>query len=196
MLGGGDVLTTAEVLLAVVLVLGLFLWLGWLRANRLDRLHRKVASTRATLDSQLVRRAAVAAELASSGRLDPVSSVLIGEGAFEALDIADWEGPARQREEVESALSSTLRAVLDDEGQVEALRCDPVGARLLEELAQAWYRVQLARRFHNEAVSQAQRVRRKALVRLFRLAGHAEMPQTIEIDDAWPDAMPRPGSVT
>src|SRR5690606_25928180 len=48
MLGGGDVLTTAEVLLAVVLVLGLFLWLGWLRANRLDRLHRKVASTRAT----------------------------------------------------------------------------------------------------------------------------------------------------
>jgi len=189
-------MTTAEVLLGVTLALGLAVWLTWLRANRLDRLHRKVATTRATLDSQLVRRAAVAAELASSGRLDPVSSVLIAEGAFEALDIVDWEGPDHEREQVESGLSATLRTVLDDDGEVAALRADPVGVRLVDELAQAWYRVQLARRFHNESVAQTQRVRRKALVRAFRLAGHAAMPQTIEIDDAWPDAMPRPGSVT
>jgi len=188
--------TTAEILLGVTLALGLAVWLTWLRANRLDRLHRKVAATRVTLDTQLVRRAAVAAELASSGRIDPVSSVLIAEGAFEALDIADWEGPDHEREQVESGLSGILCTVLDDPGEVATLQADPVGARLLDDLAQAWYRVQLARRFHNESVAQAQRVRRKLLVRAFRLAGHAEMPQTIEIDDAWPDGMPRPGSVT
>ncbi len=62
--------------------------------------------------------------------------------------------------------------------------------QLLAALASSWYRIQLARRFHNEAVAQAQRVRRKALVRLLRMAGHAPMPQTVEIDDGWPDALP------
>jgi len=189
-------MTTAEIWLIVAAALALGVWLTWLRANRLDRLHRKVVSTRATLDTQLVRRAAVAAELATSGCLDPVSSVLLGQGAFEALEVDDWEGPDRAREEIESSLSAILRAALDDPEEVEALRADLVGSRLLEDLSRAWYRVQLARRFHNESVAQTQRVRRKALVRLFRLAGHAEMPQTIEIDDAWPGAVPRPGSVT
>ncbi len=189
-------MTTAEVLLVVTAALALAVWLTWVRANRLDRLHRKVAATRATLDTQLVRRAAVAAELASSGVLDPVSSVLMAQGAFESLEVDDWEGPDRAREEVESSLSAILRTALDDPEEVEALRADPVGSRLLDELSRAWYRVQLARRFHNESVAQAQRVRRKALVRALRLAGHAEMPQTIEIDDSWPDAVPRPGSVT
>jgi len=58
-------------------------------------------------------------------------------------------------------------------------------------LAAAWYRVQLARRFHNEAVAQAQRVRRKLLVRLLRLHGHAPMPRTVEIDDERPPALER-----
>ena len=49
--------------------------------------------------------------------------------------------------------------------------------------------MQLARRFHNDAVKDVQRVRRKAVVRWFRLAGHAEMPQTIEFDDELPAAV-------
>lgn len=187
-------MTTAEAMLLVTLLLALGVWLTWLRASRLDRLHRKVASTRATLDNQLVRRAAVAAELASSGLLDPVSSVLVAEGAFEALEARDWEGS--QREEVESSLSQTLRTVLADPGEVAALAASGEGGRLLEELARAWYRVQLARRFHNEAVAQAQRVRRKLAVRVFRLAGHAPVPQTVEIDDSWPEGLPSPGNVT
>ena len=44
---------------------------------------------------------------------------------------------------------------------------------LVDSLAAAWYRVQLARRFHNEAVAQTQRMRRKMLVRALRLHGHA-----------------------
>jgi len=189
-------MTAAEVALIVAGVLALLVWLTWSRANRLDRLHRKVAATCATLDTQLVRRAAVAAELASSGRLDPATGLLLADGAFEALGLDDWSGTAGEREEVESGLTAILRTVLDDPEEVAALQADPVAEALLADLAQAWYRVQLARRFHNEAVAQTQRVRRKLLVRGLRLAGHAPMPRTIEIDDSWPSALPRPGSVT
>ena len=37
-------------------------------------------------------------------------------------------------------------------------------------------RVQLARRFHNDAVTDVRRVRRKWVGPLFRLAGHADLP--------------------
>ena len=189
-------MTPAETWLIVAGVLAVAVWLAWSSANRLDRLHRKVGATRATLDKQLVRRAAVAAELAGSGLLDPATGILLADGAFEALGVESWEGPERQREEVESGLTAVLRSPLDDSGEVAILTADPIGAVLLDDLTQAWYRVQLARRFHNAAVAQTQRVRRKLLVRALRLAGHAPMPQTIEIDDAWPSALPRPGSVT
>ncbi len=46
--------------------------------------------------------------------------------------------------------------------------------------------MQLARRFHNEAVKEVQRVRTKRVVGLFRLAGHADLPQTVEFDDTLP----------
>ena len=55
--------------------------------------------------------------------------------------------------------------------------------------AQACERVELARRFHNEAVAQAQRVRRKRVVRWARLAGHAAWPVTVEIDDGTPSGL-------
>ena len=84
-------------LLTAVLVV-LLLWAVWVEASRLDRLHRKVTASLAVLEAQLVRRASVAVELASSGVLDPVSSVLVGEdpssrrAAFGRLVRADrWE---------------------------------------------------------------------------------------------------------
>ncbi len=60
---------------------------------------------------------------------------------------------------------------------------------MLVGLRQACERVELARRFHNDAVAQAQRVRRKRVVRWARLAGHAWMPVTFEIDDAMPSGL-------
>lgn len=196
-------------LLAAVVLLGA--WFAWVVASRLDRLHRKVAGTGAVLDNQLVRRASVAAELAWSGLLDPVSSVLVGEAAWQALGAGGGEPGALlelpadlagslgvpelaaddlDRDQAESELSRTLCAALADPAEVAEIERDPNGAELLAALASSWYRIQLARRFHNEAVAQAQRVRRKALVRLLRMAGHAPMPQTVEIDDGWPDALP------
>lgn len=221
---------TAVIVIAVVVVLG---WLVWVSATRLDRLHRKVVASRLALDAQLLRRSAVAAELATSGVLDPVSSVLLLEAAREAssgsddggrelaVAVPDLEplvraeddarggrGPSRgtvsraldgdlgdERSQAESALSSTLREVLDDPSEVEDLYTLPEAEQLLDALARAWYRVQLARRFHNEAVDQAQRVRAKVLVRAVRLAGRASMPQTVELDDTWPAGLRRPRAV-
>ena len=201
----------SEMLVLVVGVLLLVVWALWVGASRLDRLHRKVAGTRAVLDNQLLRRASVAVELAWSGLLDPVTSVLVGEAAWHALGAGGGEpgalleipaglagtlgpqvtgGVEMDRDMAESELSRTLCAALADEGEVAEIAQDEVGAELLAALASSWYRVQLSRPFHHEAVAQAQRVRRTVVVRLLRVGGHAPMPQTVEIDDGWPDALP------
>ena len=211
-------MTWSEITVIVAAALLVQLWWVWVAASRLDRLHRKVATSCAALDNQLVRRASAAAELASSGLLDPVSAVLVGEAAWTALsagshgrpdlavdapdlgatlDACSLDGSTAEeqpdRERAESDLSRTVRAALGGADEVRALRSAPLGAELVDALAAAWYRVQLARRFHNEAVAQTQRVRRKILVRMLRLHGRARMPRTVEIDDAWPEAFARPG---
>lgn len=202
------------VVFAVVGVVLLLAWAVWVRASRLDRLHRKVGASRAVVDAQLVRRASAAAELATSGLLDPASSLVVGEAVWGSLtagsggdvptgllptDLRDLLGGAVDavrsvdRAQVESDLTAALREILDDADEVAVLAADPQGGQLLDELAAAWYRVQLARRFHNEAVAQTQHVRRTAIVRLLRLAGHAPEPRTLELDDAWPHGLARPG---
>jgi hypothetical protein len=204
-------MTWSEIAVVVVAVVLLVLWWSWVAASRIDRLHRKVAASGAVVDTQLLRRASAASTLAASGVLDPVSSVLIGEASWASIAASrpHTQGMARLPDElaapdrpgtvpgdrglVESELSSTLREALADPDEVAALREEPGADELLDALADAWYRVQLARRFHNEAVAQAQRMRRGWAVRTLRLAGRAPMPQTLELDDAWPPALGRPG---
>ena len=205
---------------SLVLVVG---WQLWLSASRLDRLHRKVAASRTVVDVELLRRASAATNLAASGLLDLVSSVLVGEAAWAAIAAgsrstevfaqlpdelselnralgaaAIADGPMSTTTTgdvglVESELSSTLRAALDDTDSVREMRAEPGGDELLAALADAWYRAQLARRFHNEAVAQTQRIRRGWLTRAFHLAGRAPVPHTLELDDAWPQSLGRPG---
>lgn len=194
-----------EIVALLFIILVLVAWAIWVRASRLDRLHRKVVAARAVVTAQLVRRATVAAELATSGLLDPVSSVVLGESAWQALAasttasttapdtqavlgdaasaVPPGSGPA------ESELTGTLTELLSDEAEVDRLRAGPLGAELLDQLGAAWYRVQLARRIHNEAVAQAQRVRQGWLVRNLHLAGHAPLPRTLEMDDAMPQTL-------
>ncbi len=194
-----------EVVALLVIVLVVVFWAIWLRASRLDRLHRKVVAARAVVTAQLVRRATVAAELATSGLLDPVSSVVLGESAWQALAVSTTASTAAPDTRAvlgdaasavppgsgpaESELTATLTELLSDDPEIDRLRADPLGAELLDQLAAAWYRVQLARRIHNEAVAQAQRVRRGWLVRTFHLAGHAPEPTTLEMDDAMPQTL-------
>lgn len=184
--------------LALLLVLALLAWYLSFSASRLDRLHHRVEGAGSALDAQLVRRAEAAVELAASGALDPASALLLADAASRALEAGERaehdlagrptghsggvEPEPVVRERAESDLSQALRATLDDEG-INELSGDPVLAPLLERLAAASHRTQLARRFLNGAVTDATRVRAKLLVRVLRLAGHADAPCTFEMDD-------------
>lgn len=189
----------SEVTLAVLLVVGVLGWLAWVSASRVDRLHRKVSASRIALDSQLVRRAIAAADLATSGLLDPASSVIVADAAYVVVDgdgpvtepeqALAMDGLSQERGRSESALSATLREALADADDVADLRASEPGDALVAALAAAWYRAQLARRFHNEAVAQAQRARRHWFVRLLHLAGRAPWPQTVELDDQMPEGL-------
>lgn len=186
--------------LLVVLLVAVVAWYLSFSAGRLDRLHHRVEGARSALDAQLVRRAEAAVELATSGALDPAAGLLVAGAAAEALasgehDDEDVEGRG-PREQAESDLSRALQAALDDE-VVASLNAHEVGRRLLDRLAAACRRVQLARRFHNDAVVAAGRVRRKRIVRWLRLAGRAPLPQTFEMDDDLPVALaPGPSART
>jgi hypothetical protein len=169
---------------ALILVLVGF-YLSW-TAGRIDRMHGRVEAARAALDAQLVRRSAVALELATSDLADPASAALIAGSAHAAR-----EAEAAARGQAESDLSRVLRAALDQPGRADELGATPRGRLLLGELETASRRVVMARRFHNDAVRATRAVRRKRHVRYLRLAGHAAMPSTFEFDDAPPDCLAR-----
>lgn len=197
----GDLVTVA---LVVVLVLGLVAWYLASCAARLDRLHHRVEGAAAALDNQLLRRASASRALATSGLLDPASALLVAGAAAEAAAAGESRASADPgevrlsaslddtdaREAAESDLSRALRATLTPD-VLEEIAADPVGSDLLADLGAASHRASLARRFHNDAVSQAQRVRGKRLVRWTRLAGRAPPPRTFEMDDEPPAGLGR-----
>lgn len=192
-------MTWSELALLVLVVAAVAVWLAWISASRLDRLHRKVVASRIALQAQLARRAGAAVDLASSGLLDPAGAVLVADAAFAAVEDAvpapvpgaelALEGMGPDRERAESELSATLRSALGDDEALAELRRAPGGDELVGQLSAAWYRAQLARRFHNAAVAQARRARRTWYVRLLRLSGHAALPRTIELDDQMPEGL-------
>ncbi|KRV50349.1 hypothetical protein AQ490_14720 [Wenjunlia vitaminophila] len=167
-------------ILIVIVVLAFGVYLSW-TAGRLDRLHSRIDASRAALDAQLLRRASVAQEVATSGLLDPAASIVLYQAAQAARQADD-----EQREVAESELSQAMRAVFGEEEQLEALRSVPGGEEAIRELSAAVRRVPMARRFHNDSVRAARAVRRHRLVRWFRLAGYAPFPMTFEMDDESP----------
>ncbi|MBO7937272.1 MULTISPECIES: hypothetical protein [Streptomyces] len=174
---------TGTLIWALVVLVAIGLYLSW-TAGRLDRLHARIDATRAALDAQLLRRASVAQELATSGVLDPAASIVLYEAAHAAR-----QSEEEQREVAESDLSQALRAVFADAAQVDAVREAPGGEAATGELTEAVRRVPMARRFHNDAVGAARRLRAHRKVRWFRLAGHAPFPMAFEMDDEPPPAL-------
>jgi hypothetical protein len=164
----------------MVLVLLLGLYLSW-TASRLDRLHWRVDNSRAVLDAQLLRRSGAALDLAGGGLLDPASAVLVADAASRARTV-DESG----REQAESDLTEALGAALADAEHIQTLRAQPGADASLDELSAACRRASHARRFYNDTVRAARRLRRKALVRWLGLAGHAPWPETVELDDELP----------
>ena len=167
----------ADVFLIVAVAVLLGVYVSW-RAGRLDRLHARVEAARAALDAALLRRNCVAVELASSGLLDPATSVLLAEAAHDA------RAGTRQRELAESDLSRALRAAFGQPGFRVALSGSGSAEALLTELEAAAHQVFLARKFYNDAVAATNAARRRILVRLLRLSGRAPAPEFFDIDDS------------
>ncbi|WP_434080641.1 hypothetical protein [Sanguibacter sp. Z1732] len=88
-------MSAAEIVLVALAVAALLALLLWSVAQRLDRLHRREFQTRATLEAQLVHRADTAAELASSGLLDPASSVWWPTPRWPRWGRCAWSGRRR-----------------------------------------------------------------------------------------------------
>lgn len=160
-------MTTAGPLIVVVVVAALFLglWCVW-TATRLDRMHLLLDSSSAALSESLLRRSAVATDVALSESFDPASSLALLDAAAAAREGSrdDWQ--------TQSALSSVLRMVTDTD----------LGMEASYPLDRACREVALARRIHNDLVVRAQGLHSRRRVRWFRLAGHAPWPETIEFD--------------
>lgn len=154
-----EIIVTGATALAVLMI-----WCLWTIA-RLDRLATRVGSARASLDAQLVRRAAAAQAIAATGDLEPELARRLRSAVRAAIE-ADDPG----REVAESDLGTVLRAI--------PATADPA---LLGDLADASTRVALARRFYNDAVRDTRALRSARVGRLIGLVSHRPEPAFFEI---------------
>ena len=177
----------------VVLVLAVAVVVLYLSqtAARLDRLHHRVETSRTALHGQFTDRANEVLSLASSGRLDPASSVLLADAADTALEAARSADPPfdRRRCQAESDLTRALEVTFSAPELVSEILAQPDGDRTLAGLAAAVQKAAWSRRFHNDAVRSCLAVRRQRSVRWFRLAGSAAAPRSVELDDEVPAAL-------
>jgi hypothetical protein len=161
-----------NLLLFVGLAILIFWYLSF-SASRLDRLHHRVETSWATLDSLLQRRAAIALEVARSAITDPATSLLLTASAYQARS-ADIE----DRSSAESVLSGALGMMLAERESIVA-NSDQA---LLHELDQLTDKIKVAISIHVESVTRTQLIRSKLVFRLFRLAGTAPLPVTYEFE--------------
>ena len=168
-------LTITILVLIAVAITGVYV--SW-RAGRLDRLHTRIDTARASLDAALLRRSSVALELSSSGLLDPAASLLLASAAHDARSAETG------KELPESDLTRALRAVFGQPDFRASIAGRDGAEELLTELETAAHRVFLARKFYNDAVAVTRTARRHWLVRVLRLAGTAPLPEFFEIEDS------------
>ncbi|MEI7476186.1 MAG: hypothetical protein WCJ83_01955 [Actinomycetes bacterium] len=157
----------------VALFLLVFVWYLTFLATRLDRLHHRVETSWANLDSLLQRRAAIALEIARSEIADPASAMLLTAAAYQAR-----EASIENRSAAESGLSGALGLLLADGQSNER----PAEIVLLRELSELTDKVRIGITLHVDAVARTHLVRSKAIVRVFRLAGTAPLPITYEFE--------------
>ena len=164
---------TFNQLIFIVLIL-LVIWYLSFSASRLDRLHHRVETSWATLDSLLQKRAAIATELVRESNLDPATSYLISSSARSARD-----AQISERSEAESVLSESLKMIQE----ISYDKSLELPSDLLVELADVTTKIKLAINLHLEAVNAVRNVRRKFLIRVFRLAGKAPEPVRYAFED-------------
>jgi hypothetical protein len=173
------VITDIVIVVAVALLIGVYV--SW-RAGRIDRLHARVEMARAAVDITLLRRSSAASELATSGLLDPATSLLLGAAVHGTRG-----GPAdggRPRDLAESDLTRALRAAFSQPDFRASLSGKDGADELLAEVEAAAHQVFLARKFYNDMVAVTRDARRRPLARVLHLSGNARAPEFFEMDDS------------
>lgn len=161
-------------------------WLS-MTAGRIDRVHIRKDEALHSLRLQLAWRASAASQLVGSGLLDPVSCDIIAN-EIERVSRAAM-GSLEDYLAAESEFTDALARVFDDVEEVRELAGSTYATALISELAAVCRRVQLARRFHNDAVGAAQLLRRRPVVRWLRLAGRTAWPQALDLADEVPSGL-------
>jgi len=162
-------------IVAVVVAVLVVTWLTW-TATRLERLDARCDAAWASLDAQLVRRAAAARRIAEDCHDE------LGTGAAQSLQTLADEAidASRERRTVaENALSAQLSTI--DPSAAEGFAR---GRAAVQELRDASGRVQMARTFYNDAVRDNQSLRAQWLPRVARLGRRQPTPEFFDIDDS------------
>lgn len=159
--------------LVVFFFLSVLAWYLSFLATRLNRLHHRVETSWANLDGLLQRRAAVAIEIARSDISDPAASLLLTFAAHQARDAT-----VRDRSQAETGLTGALGILLENSAEIR----NPLELELLEELKNLTSKIKVAIAMHVESVTRTQMVRKKFMIRVFRLAGSAPEPVTYEFE--------------
>jgi hypothetical protein len=159
--------------LVILFIIAIFGWYLSFLATRLDRLHHRVETSWANLDSLLQRRAAIAIEIARSEISDPASSLLLTFAAHQAR-----EASVKDRSQAETGLSGALGILLETSTAVQSL----AEQDLLRELTELNEKIKVAIALHVESVNRTQLIRSKWIIRTFRLAGRAPLPVTYEFE--------------
>ena len=195
------VITDIVIVVAAALLIGVYV--SW-RAGRIDRLHARVEMARAALDVTLLRRSSVALELATSGLLDPATSLLLaaavhgtrpaGPGGFGGAGSPPGRAglggvvvppeETRPRDLAESDLTRALRAAFSQPDFRSSLSSKEGADELLGEVEATAHQVFLARKFYNDMVAVTRDARRRPLARVLRLSGNAQAPEFFEMDDS------------
>ena len=167
----------ADIILIIAGALFVGVYVSW-RAGRIDRLHARVDMARVALDVTLLRRSSVAQELATSGLLDPATSLLLAEA------VHGTRGGERPRDLAESDLTRALRAAFGQPDFRASLSGKEGADELLAEVEEAAHQVFVARKFYNDLVAVTRDARRRPLARVLRLSGRAPTPVFFEMDDS------------
>jgi hypothetical protein len=169
------VITDIVIVVAAALLIGVYV--SWL-AGRIDRLHARVDMAQAALDATLLRRSSVALELATSGLLDPATSLLL------ASAVHGTRGGDRPRDLAESDLTRALRAAFSQPDFRASIDGKEGADELLADVEAAAHQVFLARKFYNDVVAATRDARGRPLARVLRLSGRARAPEFYEMDDS------------
>jgi hypothetical protein len=168
------VLPVGWFVLAVLVAILLTMWVTF-TLTRLDRLHARVDAAQAALDAQLVRRAAALLHVAES----PDSGAAEQRRAYyETVARAALDVDTAERPGAENAVGRALTDLAEREPELR----EDAAAELRETAA----RVQIARRFYNDAVRDTRTLRARRMPRLLHLAGRRAMPEFFDIDDTLP----------